>query len=70
MPDFYSKKKICTELELDPANHRLYRCDWLEEPIDVITKEERLLKDSGIKQGDVMILRDKDNVTNKFSPIR
>ena len=48
---------------MDAKEHRLYQTDWLEEPVNVLNKEERLIKECGIKQGDLLVLRDKDNVT-------
>jgi len=55
------KKKACIELSLEVNDHKLYQTDWLEEPVQLFNKEDRLLREAGIKQGELIVLRDKDN---------
>jgi len=54
------KNKICKELGLDPKVHRLYKTDWLGEPVEVLNKEDPYLREAAIKNGEVLVLRDKD----------
>jgi len=49
-------------LGLEPNDHKLYQTDWLEEPVQLLSKEDRNLREAGIKQGELLVLRDKDSV--------
>lgn len=40
----------------------MYQTDWLEDPVQLMSKEERLLREAAVKQGDLLVLRDKDSV--------
>ena len=57
-------KDICQPLNIDPEKHRLYKTDWLEEPIEAIAKVDKSLHMNSIKNNDILILRDIDNVKN------
>jgi hypothetical protein len=47
---------------LDPEKHKLYKTDWLEEPIEAIVKLDKSLHMNSIKNNDILVLRDVDNV--------
>jgi len=55
------KKRACELLGLEANDHKLYQTDWLEEPVQVFAKEDRNLREAGIKQGELLVLRDKDS---------
>jgi len=59
------KKRVCKELGLDYKNHKFYMTDWLEEPVQIYEKEEVNLRDALIKQGETLVLRDKDTPLSK-----
>lgn len=40
----------------------MYKTDWLEEPIEVITKLDKPIHMNSIKNNDILVLRDQDNV--------
>ena len=61
---FIRIKDICQPLNIDPEKHRLYKTDWLEEPIEAIAKVDKSLHMNSIKNNDILILRDIDNVIN------
>ena len=51
-------KEICEPLGLNPEKHKLYKTDWLEEPIEAISKIDKSLHMNSIKSNDILVLRD------------
>lgn len=66
--NFYRKKKACDAFGgLDPSKHKLYKTDWLEDPVAPITKEDRSIQTNMIKMGDILVLRDNESVNFTLS---
>lgn len=57
---------ICKDFNLNPEKHKLYQTDWLEEPINAFSKLDKSLSINYIKNMDVLVLRDLDNVSKNF----
>ena len=51
----------CEKLNLNPSEHKLYKTDWMEEPVTLLDKFEKSLKSNSIKQNDLLILRDNES---------
>lgn len=51
------------DLGLVAKNHRLFQTDWLDEPVMVFSNEEKTVRDAPLKPGEMIVLRDKDNVS-------
>ena len=60
------KQQVCELMGLDPANHRFYKTDWLQEPTHHLSKEEKSLLDNEITPNDLLILRDNESVNIKL----
>ena len=61
---FLRLNQVCEPLGLDPEKHKLYKTDWLEEPIEAITKLDKPLHMNSIKNNEILVLRDIDNVNS------
>ncbi|EGR30925.1 ubiquitin carboxyl-terminal hydrolase family protein, putative [Ichthyophthirius multifiliis] len=48
----------CQQLNLEPNNHKLYKTDWLEDPIQLLNNEKQIIRNSMFKQQEVLVLRD------------
>ncbi|EAR90666.1 ubiquitin carboxy-terminal hydrolase (macronuclear) [Tetrahymena thermophila SB210] len=59
------KCQACTTLKLDPEQHKLYKTDWMEEPIQLITNENQLIRNMNFKQQEVLVLRDNESPIDK-----
>lgn len=47
---------------LEPEDHKLYRADWLEDPVEHFSKESLSILAAHIKTSDLVILKDSDSV--------
>lgn len=56
------KTAICQNFNLNPKDHKLYRTDWLDEPVEHISKENLNLTNALIRTGNLLIVKDNASV--------
>lgn len=61
------KEQACAELGLNAAEHKVYKCDWLEEPVQLIANENQVIRNMQFKNQEVLVIRDLLNVTPNCS---
>ena len=56
------KPKIEEALGIDMKNYKIYRTDWLREPISVLKNEEQTLQKAVLKDADLLLIKPLDEV--------
>jgi ubiquitin carboxyl-terminal hydrolase 40 len=47
---------------LNPNDHKLYRTDWLEDPVEHISKEKSSLQSQKVRNGNLIVVKDNASV--------